>query len=47
LFADAGTLEIDDTAKIIGVLGNEGVYVQAWVWIPKEEINRKTIKEKA
>ena len=38
-FHDEGTIEIDDNARVNCVDGNEGAYVQAWVWVdaPEEE----------
>ena len=37
MFEDEGTLEIDDNA-IVSAGSDPGAYVEAWVWVPDEEI---------
>lgn len=39
---DEGELEVDDHAPVSQANGNpdEGAYVQAWIWISDEEVQR-------
>jgi hypothetical protein len=38
MFQDEGTIEIDDGATVSAGDAN-GAYVEAWVWVPDDEIN--------
>lgn len=39
LYQNEGSIEIDDNAKISRADGpTDGTYVQAWVWVPDEEL---------
>lgn len=50
-YHDAGYVEIDANAPISAVLctapgeTREGVYVQAWVWVPGEDVDDPLTKE--
>ena len=37
-FHDEGTIEIDDEPTVSCADPEEGAYVQAWVWVPRDEI---------
>jgi hypothetical protein len=37
MFNDEGTLEVDDNAKVSIGDKAEGGYVQAWVWVSRED----------
>lgn len=34
-----GEIEVDDTAEISESPDGDGAYVQAWVWVPIEELD--------
>jgi len=36
----SGELEIDDDAEVSFGADGQGAYVQAWLWIPKSEIEK-------
>jgi hypothetical protein len=36
LYGEAGQLEVDSNARV-SIGGDEGAYVQAWVWVPLNE----------
>ena len=37
----SGELEIDDDAEVSLSADGQGAYVQAWLWIPKSEIEKR------
>ena len=39
---DEGAIEVDDSAPVSQAEGNPdgGAYVQAWIWIPDEDVTR-------
>lgn len=40
IFEREGEIEIDDNAKISRARGENGAYVQAWVWVYDEDVTR-------
>ena len=36
LYHEDGEIEIDDSAEV-SIGGDDGAYVQAWVWVPLED----------
>lgn len=41
LYGDEGRIEIDDGAQISRTNDEQGQYIQAWVWVPDDEMRRK------